>query len=124
MWPIRIFSILLFGLTVFINYYFGGDGPTGAVSDNYHLYITPPNLFFRIWIVIFTTNAVINIVNFVRNTWSLKTHIIYGISNMIIDIWIFAFGTNNNGGVFASPLIITLLAASILLTWIFTWINP
>ena len=56
--------------------------------------------------------------NLFRNTWSLKTHIIFAISNVFNILWIVSFGVGNNAGVFASSFIITLLAASILLTWI------
>jgi len=99
-----------------VNYFVGRN--TGSISDVYHLYVTPPGYFFTIWAVIYTNLGIVNIVNLFRNTWSLQTHIIYAISNLFNILWIVSFGAANNAGVFASSFIITLLAASILLTWI------
>lgn len=117
MWPIRLVSVLGFAATVAINYFVGRD--TGSISDKYRLFVTPPGFFFIIWAVIYTTLAVVVIVNFFKNKWSAKTHIAFAFSNLFNILWIIAFGQGNNAGVFSSSFLILLLAISILLTWTF-----
>jgi len=90
---------------------------TGAVSDTYHLYVTPPGMFFIIWAVIYTTLAIANIYNLIKNEWTLRTHIWFAITNLLNVTWILVFNVGNDAAVYASSLVILLLAASILMTW-------
>ena len=85
MWPIRIASILGFAAAVAINYFIGRD--TGANAEKYSLYVTPPGFFFTIWAVIYSTLAVINIVNLFRNTCYLliKNYLLEICMNTIIN---------------------------------------
>ncbi len=33
----------------------------GVVPNRYHLYVTPPGMFFQVWGVIYTSLAIVNI---------------------------------------------------------------
>lgn len=110
-WVIRIISILIFAATLFINFFIGRN--TGGISNDYRLWVTPQGFFFQIWIVIYVLLAIVNVVNLIRNTWSIRTHVIYAVSNLLNIGWIIAFGQGNDPGVFTSSLIIILLAISI-----------
>jgi hypothetical protein len=91
---------------------------TGEVSDKYHLYVTPPGYFFTIWAVIYTALAVISVYNLIKNVWSVKVHIFFGLSNALNMLWIIIFSIGNNAAVYACSFILLALVPAILLTWI------
>jgi hypothetical protein len=116
MWPIRILSILGFVATLVVNFVVGRD--TGDVSDEYHLHITPPGYFFRIWIVIYSALAIISVYNLIKNVWNVKVHIFFALSNALNLLWVIIFAIGSNTAVNVSSLIILALVPAILLTWI------
>jgi benzodiazapine receptor len=116
MWPIRLVSLLLFAATLAINYVIGMK--TGEVSDKFHLYVTPPGYFFTIWAVIYTSLAVINIYNLIKNVWSVKVHIFFALSNILNLLWIVVFAVGTNSAIYACSFILIALVPSILFTWI------
>jgi hypothetical protein len=114
-WPIRIASFILFAITVAVNYVIGLK--TGAVSDAYHLYITPPGMFFLIWAAIYTALAVVNLYNLISNVWTKKTHLFFAISNVLNTLWIVVFNIGNNAAVFACSFILLAIVPILLKTW-------
>lgn len=90
---------------------------TGAVSDAYHLYVTPPGMFFLIWAVIYTSLAIVNIYNLIKNEWSRKTHLFFAMSNILNTLWILIFNIGNNAAVYSCSLILILLVPVLLKTW-------
>lgn len=99
-----------------VNYVIGLK--TGAVSDKYHLYITPPGMFFLIWAIIYSSLAVVNTYNLIKNEWTLPVHIWFGLSNLINMIWIIIFNIGNDAAFFACSFILIALVPLILMTWI------
>ena len=71
--------------------YLLGINKNKEVSDQYSLYITPPGYFFFIWLVIYSLLMKANIYNLFKNVWNLKTHIIFGISNVLNITWTLVF---------------------------------
>ena len=114
-WPIRIVSFLLFAGTVAINYVIGRE--TGRVSDEFILYTTPLNLFFNIWAVIFTTQALVNIYNLYKNEWTPKAHIFLAINNILLIIWINIFNIGTDVAVYICFLILVATVVIGLLFW-------
>lgn len=114
-WPIRIFSFLLFAATVAINYVIGRE--TGRVSDAFILYTTPLSLFFNIWAVIFTTQALVHIYNLYKNEWTPKAHIFVGINNILLIIWINIFNIGTDVAVYICFLILVATVVIGLLFW-------
>lgn len=112
----RIISFLVFAAAVAVNYLVGLE--TGEVSDKYRLYVTPPGLFFSIWIVIFSTMALANIYNLIRNVWSLPAHIYLGINNILLIVWINIFNIGNDAAVYSCFFILTLTVVIALKFWI------
>lgn len=109
-------STLLFGVTVAVNYLVGMKNV--EVSDKYSLYVTPPNYFFTIWILIFATMAITNIYNLVVNVWSLPAHIYLAINNLLLILWINIFNIGNDPAVFSSFLILVATVIIALKFWI------
>lgn len=114
-WQIRIGSFVLFVATVIINYVIGLQ--TGKVSDTYHLYITPPGMFFLIWAVIYTSLTVVNVYNLIKNQWSKKTHFLFAISNILNTAWILIFNIGNDAAVFVCSFILIAIVPALLKTW-------
>ena len=115
-WPIRIASFLLFAAAVGINYLVGFD--TGNTSRKYSLYTTPLGLFFAIWGVIFTTMAIVNIYNLVKNVWNLPAHIYLGINNLLLIVWINVFNIGTGPAVYFCSLVLAATVAAALKFWI------
>ena len=115
-WPIRIFTPLLFAGTLLVNYLVGVNR-NGEVSDKYNLWITPPGYFFTIWAFIYTGLVVANIFNLIKNVWSLRAHICFGITNVLNIVWTVVFCIGNDPAVFASSFILIALTIFIYLTW-------
>lgn len=114
-WAIRIGSFALFAATVAVNYLIGQKN--GTVSDAYYLYVTPPGMFFLIWAVIYTSLAVVNIYNLIKNRWSRKTHFFFAISNILNTLWILIFNIGNDPAVFACSFILLAVVPTLLKTW-------
>ena len=115
-WPVRIISFLIFGACVAVNYLIGLQ--TGSVSDKYSLYVTPPNLFFSVWIAIFTTAALANIYNLIVNVWSLPAHIYLGINNLLLILWINVFNIGTDVAVYLCFPILVVTVVIALKFWI------
>ena len=115
MWPIRIGSFILFVATVIVNYIIGME--TGRVSDEFHLFITPPGMFFTIWAIIYTALAVVNVYNLIKNTWTKKVHMWFSLSNILNTLWIVIFNIGTPAAVYVCSAILIGLVPSILLTW-------
>lgn len=115
-WPVLIFTPILFVGTILVNYLIGVNR-NREVSDKYSLWVTPPSLFFTIWIVIYALLIIANIFNLIKNVWSLKTHIYFGITNVVNIIWILIFNIGTDGAVFAASFILITLTIFIYLTW-------
>lgn len=116
-WPIRIFTPLLFGCTILTNYLLGFNN-NKEVSDKFHLYVTPPGFFFIIWAVIYSGLAIANVYNLIKNVWNLKTHIFFGVTNIINIVWTLVFDIGNLASTVASAVLLITLTVFILLTWI------
>jgi tryptophan-rich sensory protein len=116
-WPIRLAAPILLAATIGVNYAMGINR-NKEVSDAYHLYTTPPGYFFIVWSVIYTTLIISNIYNLITNKWNLKTHIYFGISNVISIIWTVIFNGGSLAEIVISSFVLFLLCISILLTWI------
>jgi hypothetical protein len=116
MWPIRIGSFLLFAATLAVNYLIGLK--TGDISDRYHLYVTPPGMFFLIWAFIYTFLGVINVYNLIVNDWTPRVHFWFALSNIFNTAWILVFNIGNDGAIYASSVILLSLVPLILMTWI------
>ena len=114
-WPIRIGSFLIFAATVGVNYIIGLE--TGKVSDAYHLYVTPPGMFFIIWAFIYTSLAVVNIYNLIKNDWTNWVHFWFALSNMANTMWILIFNIGNNAAIYACSFILISTVPFILKTW-------
>lgn len=116
-WPIRIFTPLLFASTLLTNYLLGFNR-NGEVSDKFSIWVTPPGYFFAIWGVIYGGLIFVNIYNLIKNVWNLKTHIWFGISNIINIAWTLVFDIGELASVVVASLLLILLTASIFMTWI------
>lgn len=94
MWPIRIGSFAIICIVVAIVNLVNRNA-IGEISDKYHLYTTPPGYAFAIWGVIYPLLVIIAIHNLIVNKWTLKTHILMGISNLLNMAWslVFVIGT-------------------------------
>lgn len=114
-WPVRIISFLLFAGTVVVNYLIGLQ--TGRVSDAYSLFVTPPSLFFNIWAVIFSLMAIVNIINLVKNEWTMKAHIWLGLNNICLIVWINVFNVGNDPAVYVCALILIATVVIALKFW-------
>lgn len=114
-WQIRMGSFALFVATVVINYVIGLK--TGEVSDKYHLFITPPGMFFLIWAVIYTSLAVVNVYNLVKNRWNRKAQLFFALSNILNTLWILIFNIGNNAAIYACSFILIALVPTLLKTW-------
>lgn len=117
-WPIRIFTPLLFIATILVNYLMGINR-NGEVSDMYSLWVTPPGYFFIIWAVIYVGLALANIYNLVKNAWNLKTHIWFGISNILNIVWTVVFNVGTKASVIVASFVLIALTISIFITWIY-----
>lgn len=117
-WPIRIFTPLLFIATILVNYLMGFNR-NGEVSDMYSLWVTPPGYFFIIWAVIYVGLALANIYNLVKNAWNLKTHIWFGISNILNIFWTVVFNVGTKASVIVASFVLIALTISIFITWIY-----
>lgn len=117
-WPIRIFTPLLFIATILVNYLMGINR-NGEVSDMYSLWVTPPGYFFIIWAVIYVGLALANIYNLVKNAWNLKTHIWFGISNILNIVWTVVFNVGTKASVIVASFVLIALTISIFITWVY-----
>lgn len=69
-WLITVASFLfLVGTVIFINVY---GTKNAEVSANYYLWVTPPGMFFAIWGLIFALQLAANLINLIRNIWTLQ----------------------------------------------------
>jgi len=89
-WPIRIFTPTLFTATIMVYYLFAINRNRSTI-EQYSLYVTPPGYFFYVWIAVYSLVMKANLYNLFKNVWSLKTHIIFGISNVLHIVWNIAF---------------------------------
>lgn len=87
------------------------------MSDQYHLYVTPPGMFFSIWAVIYTALAIVNIYNLIKNEWSKEVHFWFTLSNIANTLWILIFNIGNNAAIYACSFILISLIPFILKTW-------
>lgn len=110
MWPARIGSVVIICLVVAV---VNLDDPQaiGKISDKYHLYTTPPGYAFAIWGLIYPLLIIIAVHNLIVNKWSLKAHILMGISNLLNMTWslVFAIGTPASNAVCFIILALTVL---------------
>ncbi len=116
-WPVRIFTPILFGCTLLVNYLLGVNR-NKEVSDKFSLWVTPPGYFFIIWALIYSGLIIANLYNLVANVWSLRTHIYFGISNALNIIWTIVFDIGSRAAVCAASFILIALTVSIFLTWV------
>lgn len=117
-WPIRIFTPLLFIATILVNYLMGFDR-NGEVSDMYSIWVTPPGWFFIIWAFIYGGLVIGNIYNLVKNVWNLKTHIWFGISNILNIVWTVLFNVGTKATVIVASFVLIALTVSIFFTWVY-----
>jgi hypothetical protein len=97
--------------------YFEGINKNGEVSNKFSLWITPPGYFFTIWAFIYTGLLIANIYNLIKNVWSLKTHIFFGITNVLNIVWTFVFCLGTVTSVCIASFILITLTVFIYLTW-------
>lgn len=116
-WPIRIFTPILFGMTLMVNYLLGINR-NKEVSDKFSLWVTPPPYFFAIWGLIYTGLIVANIYNLVNNVWNLKTHVYFGITNTLNIIWTIVFDIGTRASVSFAAFILIGLTFFIFMTWV------
>lgn len=116
-WPIRIATPILFALTLMVNYLLGIN-KNKEVSDKFSLWVTPPGYFFTIWAVIYSGLILVNIYNLVKNVWNLKTHIIFGVSNLINILWTVIFDIGSLVSVVIASVLLIALTTSIFFTWV------
>ena len=115
-WIIRILTPILLLATLLINATLGMN--IGGVSNRFHLWVTPPDSFFFIWNFIYSGLIIANIYNLIKNQWSLKAHIFFGISNLFNISWVIVFiGGQKINAVFSSLLLIGI-TVFVYLTWV------
>lgn len=115
-WIIRILTPLLFIAVLVINQV-EGTTKNKQTSDKFHLWVTPPGMFFAIWAVIYTGVAITTIYNLIKNVWSLKSHFWFGMSNVLSIFWTVVFDHGELWTTVVASVIILCLALSVLLLW-------
>ena len=86
-------------------------------SDKFSLWVTPPGIFFRIWLVIVTLLDISALYSLYYNFWSPKSCVCFISSNICIGIWIFVFVQATPAALIFSTLIIFGLVASNQIQW-------
>ena len=109
-------SFLLFLATVAVNYAVGMK--SSEVSNAFHLYVTPPGMFFTIWAVIYTLMFVVNLINLIKNEWKLSVHINLAIANILLIVWICVFVNGSEAAVYICSVILIAAVLSGLKLWI------
>lgn len=66
--------------TILINYLLGVK--SGVLFDKYHLFVTPPAMFFAIWAFIFSALGVVTIYNIIKNVWTKDVYYWFALSNI------------------------------------------
>ena len=115
-WIIRILTPLLFIAVLVINQV-EGTTKNKQTSDKFHLWVTPPGMFFAIWAVIYTGVAITTIYNIIKNVWSIKSHFWFGMSNVLSIFWTVVFDHGELWTTVVASVIILCLALSVLLLW-------
>jgi len=94
-----------------------GTNKNKVTSDKFHLWVTPPGLFFIIWAVIYTCVGITVLYNLIKNVWSLKAHFWFLMSNIFSIFWTFVFDHGELWSVVVASVVIVCLALSVLLLW-------
>ncbi len=87
------------------------------MSNKYHLYVTPPGLFFIIWAMIFGLQVLSNFVNLLRDYWTLREHIILAVNNVLLISWSIVFDIGTDLSVFSSFIILYSIIPLMLHFW-------
>ena len=65
-----------------------GNIDTVLLSKKLNLYITPPDFFFLIWIVIFSLMGLVLIYNLFKNVFTVEVHGYLTINNIFLIVWV------------------------------------
>ncbi len=88
-----------------------------AVSNKFNLYVTPPGVFFSIWIFIFISTGITSALNSYKNTWTSKAHLSFISSNISSILWSFTFNTGNLTWVCIAAIFLLSISLSLLALW-------
>lgn len=114
-WLIRISSFgFLVAAVIFINLF---GTKNSEISAKYYLYVTPPGLFFVIWAFIFSLQIAANLINLIKNVWTVREHILLAINNTLLILWTIVFDIGDDAAVFCSFLILAAVIPVCLLFW-------
>ena len=75
-------------------------------------------MFFAIWAVIYTLMFIVNVINLIKNEWSLSVHVHLAITNILLNVWICVFANGSPAAVYFCALVLMALVASGLKLWI------
>jgi hypothetical protein len=84
----------------------------------YKLYITPPDYFTLIWIVIHLLLTMLIIYVTCKNTWPIRSYIPLNIVNVANAVWIGVWSIGTNDAIFACSIITLLIPSGLLSLWV------
>ena len=113
----RVITSVTLIAAIAVNGIFGARGSNGTVSDQYHLWVTPPGYFFFVWIAIYCLLVLMTIYVVIKNVWSLKAHICFSISNLANMFWSIVFSFGYEAAVFSDVIVIFKIAPLLFVTW-------
>jgi hypothetical protein len=94
-----------------------GTNGNKAASDKFHLWVTPPGMFFIIWAVIYTGVGISIVYNLIKNVWSLKAHFWFFMSNVFSIFWTFVFDHGELWTTVFASVLIFCITVSVFLLW-------
>jgi hypothetical protein len=87
------------------------------VSSKFPLWVTPPDIFFSIWGLIYTLVTVILYWSCSKNNWSPKSHIYFWLVNLSNSAWIYIWCQGSKAMLVYSLYVIVALLVFLLLWW-------
>lgn len=116
---IRSISVVTYVACVVLNGLNGLFGPetVSQVSDKFRLWVTPPDLFFSIWGIIYTLVTVVLLVAVWRNSWSTHSHLWFWTVNVLNTLWIYVWCRGTTAAMIPACIIIAALALSLFCLW-------
>jgi hypothetical protein len=91
---------------------------TKETSDKYFLPTTPPDYFFRIWIVIYLLFVFVMVYGLIENCWSVEIWILFAVIHLCCGVWAVTFNSGHLWGVNVSILCQFVNLAANELIWI------
>lgn len=60
---------------------------------------------------------IVNIINVIRNIWTVREHVILAINNLLLDIWAIVFDQGTDPGVFSAFFLLLSIIPVVLYFW-------